>query len=265
MRDTRNFKRRVWDFYKTQGRNLPWRKTRDPYKILVSEIMLQQTRVSQVLKIYPRFLKTFPDFKTLDKVPFRDILRVWKGLGYNQRALALKKIAGIVVRKYGGKLPKTQPELLCFPGIGEATSQSILVFAFNVPEVFIETNIRRVFLYHFFPKKDNVSDHEIIKWVRKTLDYENPREWYFALMDYGSTLPKSANRRSSRYIKQKPFKGSLREIRGKILSILLEKGSVSRPYLSKRLDVKSIILRKILLKMKEEGLLVFSKNRITLS
>ncbi|MBI3634407.1 MAG: A/G-specific adenine glycosylase [Candidatus Yonathbacteria bacterium] len=244
-KDIAVFQKKIWVFYKKEGRhNLPWRKTKDSYKILISEVMLQQTQVGRVLEEYPQFLKVFPNIEALADASFADILKTWQGMGYNRRALALHRLAKEIVEKYGGKVPHTRAELETLPGIGPYTAGAILAFAFNKPEIFIETNIRRVFIHHFFPRpalskipkggargyqpggstSKLVRDREILSLVEQTLDTKNPREWYWALIDYGAQLPKiekiNPNKRSKHYTKQSSFKGSLRELRGKIIRTL---------------------------------------------
>lgn len=183
--------------------------------------MLQQTQVSRVLVKYKEFLKRFPTVVTLSNAPLSDVLRVWQGMGYNRRARYLRSGAQKIVHDYNGRVPKTEKELLEIPGIGHYTANAILTFAHNEPRVFIETNIRRVFIHHFFESKDNVTDNEIIPLVEATLDTKNPRQWYYALMDYGAHLPKvirkNSNTQSKHYTKQSKFSGSLRQLRGKII------------------------------------------------
>jgi A/G-specific adenine glycosylase len=166
----RSFRQKIYRYYRSHGRALPWRTTRNPYHILVSEIMLQQTQVERVLQKYPQFVTAFPDFKTLAKAPLRKILHVWQGMGYNRRALFLKKIAVAVVEKFNGRLPRTIEELMSLSGIGKNTAASISAFAFNKPVAFIETNIRSVFIHCFFQDQDDVNDREILPLVEKTLD-----------------------------------------------------------------------------------------------
>ena len=204
---------------------MPWRETVDPYRILVSEIMLQQTQVGRVEEKYPQFIRAFPNFKALDRAQLAKVYGVWQGMGYNRRALALKKIANIVVNDYNCALPQTHEELCALPGIGKATASSIMAFAFNLPAVFVETNIRTVFIHFFFKKRKQVADEEILPLVEQSLYKKNPRVWYWALMDYGTMLKKSGedkNIRSKHYKKQSRFEGSRRQIRGKILKILLD-------------------------------------------
>lgn len=224
----RTFQAQIWAFYRHSGRqNLPWRKTKNPYKILVSEIMLQQTRVSRVLEKYPEFLRIFPDVETLARASLSEVLIVWQGMGYNRRALALKRMAEKIVAEHKGKIPRERNELEELPGVGPYTAGAVCAFAFNEPEIFIETNIRRIYIHHFFPNKMVVSDMEIFPIVKRTLDTNNPREWYWALMDYGSQLPKvikkNPNVQSKHHTNQSVFRGSLRELRGKIIRTLSKK------------------------------------------
>ncbi len=217
------FRKIVKNFYKEHRREMPWRKTRDPYRILVSEIMLQQTQVSRVLEKYPLFIKRFPTIKTLAKAPLSAVLRQWSGLGYNRRAKFLKQMAEIIVTKHQARVPEQFETLIKLPGVGKSTAGGILAFGFNKPAIFIETNIRRVFLHHFFPNKKNVSDLKILPFLEMTMDRKNPREWYYALFDYGTHLGQTVtnpNRRSRHYTKQSRFSGSRRQLRGHILKSL---------------------------------------------
>ena len=225
IKSIHKFQKEILDYYKKHGRKMLWRETQDPYRILVSEIMLQQTQVSRVEEKYPQFIKAFPNFKALDKAELAKVYGVWQGMGYNRRALALKKTAHIVVNDYKGALPHTHEELCALPGIGKATASSIMAFAFNLPAVFVETNKRTVFIHFFFKNRKKVADEEILPLVEQSLYKKNPRVWYWALMDYGAMLKKSGedkNIRSKHYKKQGRFKGSRRQKRGKILRILLD-------------------------------------------
>lgn len=225
----KTFKTTILDYYKKSGRHdLPWRKTRDPYRILVSEVMLQQTQAARILKRYPEFLKLFPTARALAAATSAEVLKAWQGLGYNRRALMLKRTAESVTRDLCGKFPRTSEELESLPGIGQSTRGAIMAFAFGIPTVFIETNIRTVFLHFFFKDKSRVHDRDILKLIDETLDRENPRDWYYALMDYGlhlkQTLP-NPSRRSAHHVRQSPFKGSRREVRSRILKIVLASGA----------------------------------------
>ncbi len=144
------FRKKINNHYDQNGRDLPWRRTRNPYRILVSEIMLQQTQVERVIEKYAVFIKTFPDFPSLAEAPLHTLLTVWQGLGYNRRALALRACAQKVVAEHQGKLPKEPEKLLALPGIGKYTAGAVAAFAFNEPIVFMDTNIRRVYIHEFF-------------------------------------------------------------------------------------------------------------------
>lgn len=223
----KKFRETVWSFYKIKARDLPWRKTRNPYYIWVSEIMLQQTQVARVLPKYKEFLKKFPTSKALSEAPLGEVLKYWQGLGYNRRAKLLHEGAKYIQEKCKGVFPKENLEII--PGIGPYTAAAIQAFAFNKAVPCIETNIRTAYLHHFFKDTKGVSDSELLLIIKKTLDFENPREWYWALMDYGAHLKRSGiqiNTRSKHYVRQSAFKGSNREVRGAILKALAENKSV---------------------------------------
>jgi A/G-specific adenine glycosylase len=255
---TAKFQRIIWNYYRVHRRDLPWRNTRDPYRILVSEVMLQQTQVVRVLLYYDRFLRELPDFRTLSRTPLDRILRVWQGLGYNRRALYLKKLATVVMKKYGGILPRDPTLLAELPGIGNTTAGAIAAFAFNVAIPFIETNIRRVFIHFFFPRREKVADGAIIKPVEDAMDRKNPREWYYALMDYGAMLGKkkeNPNKRSRQYRRQPQFRGSRRELRGKLIKLLVAQKSVATPMLARLLSASSQNCDEAIRHLKKEGVI----------
>ncbi len=223
------FQKKIRDFYAKNKREFPWRETTDPYRILVSEVMLQQTQTSRVISKYQEFLERFPKIGDLAKATNTEVLQVWSGLGYNRRGLYLKRISEKVFKDFQEKIPLDPKVLITFPGIGPNTAGSIYVFSTNLPHTFIETNIRRVFIYEFFKDKANIYDKEILKLVEKTLDIKNPRKWYYALMDYGVYLSKieiNPNRKSKHYTKQSKFEGSARQIRGKILKTLIQEKTI---------------------------------------
>jgi A/G-specific adenine glycosylase len=261
----KDFIQTIRHFYSKNKRDLPWRNTKDPYDILISEIMLQQTQVHRILKKYDEFIAAFPGFASLSKAPQAEILRVWQGLGYNRRALYLKKIAEIIFYEFDGIIPDDPSVLEKLPGIGPATARSIVVFSFNKPYVFIETNIRRVFIHHFFENKSSVSDKELVPIIEETLDRESPREWYYALMDYGSYLGKivsNPNRRSSHYSKQSKFEGSVRQVRGAIIKFLLEEKSATQAKLKNMFASPNFDAA--LSQLQNEGFIETKKNKIIL-
>lgn len=239
----KKFIQEVWDYYNRHGRrSLPWRKTKNPYHILVSEIMLQQTQVDRVITKYKSFLKRFPTLKKLSEATLGEVLIEWQGLGYNRRAKMLHECAKKITSEYKGKFPKTHTELLKLPGIGSYTAGAVMAFAHNEAVPIIETNIRTVVLHHFFNDATDVTDKDILKIVSRTLDTDNPREWYYALMDYGAYIKKefgNPNSRSKHYTKQSTFAGSDRQIRGAILKLLTE-GNATRAQFLKKLSFEDI-------------------------
>lgn len=226
------FRRTVWSHWKKKGRHsLPWRKTKEPYKTLVSEVMLQQTQVPRVLPKYKEFLQEFPSAQVLAKAQLTDVLRVWSGLGYNRRAKFLHEAAKQIVTKYDGRFPKDAKTLRSLPGIGDYTARAVCVFAFNQPHTLIETNIRTAITYHFYRGRTSVSDREILRVAELAGNDQDPREWYSALMDYGAHLKQSGvrlNARSKHYVKQSKFEGSLRQVRGAILKAMTKGDSVEK-------------------------------------
>lgn len=226
----RQFRETVLTFYTLHGRHdLPWRKTKDPYKVLVSEVMLQQTQVERVIPYYRAFLRRFPSVSALATAPLGDVLRLWQGLGYNRRGKMLQEAATAV--RALGKFPKSVEELEALPGVGKYTARAVAAFSFNEDVEMVETNIRTAVLYHLFPGEDVVSDEEICAALKKAMPKGNARVWYWALMDYGSYLKKSGVRTNTRqkgYKKQSAFKGSGREIRGAILRALVGQPRTTR-------------------------------------
>lgn len=228
----------ITEYYQKNKRDFPWRKTHDPYAILVSEIMLQQTQTDRVVPKYAEWMKQFPTARALARAPLKKVLRVWSGLGYNRRALNLKRAAEMIVKEYGGVVPKTIEAIDALPGVGSYTAGAIAAFAFGIPSAFIETNIRTVYLHFFFKRKKKVRDEEILEIIKITTpplispskEGERVRTWYNALMDYGAMLKETVgnpNTRSAHYAKQSAFKGSKRELRGALLRTATEKGSVT--------------------------------------
>jgi A/G-specific adenine glycosylase len=262
------FQQMVLDYYSQHGRPMPWRDTTDPYNILVSEIMLQQTQVERVFFKYPAFLAAFPDFTSLAQAPLADILTVWQGMGYNRRAISLQKCAQRVVNEYNGILPADVDTLATFPGIGRATASSICAFAFDMPVVFIETNIRRVFIHFFFPDADTISDAKILPLVEKTLYNDNPRIWYWALMDIGTALKKivaNPNRRSTHYTKQSPFEGSDRRIRGRIIALLLATPNLTMDEIKATFTEDPDRIFRMIKALESEGFIHCSKSRYSVA
>ncbi len=221
----RDFVETVWYKGRELYRDMPWREDTRPYYVLVSELMLQQTQVDRVIPKFEAFIRRFPDIATLAEASLSDVLALWSGLGYNRRAKFLHDAAKVIMTGFGGDFPSTRDELRRLPGVGEGTSGAIMVYAFNEPEVFVETNVRTVYFHHFFNDRDNVKDDEILSLLEDSIDRESPREFYWALMDYGTWLKKQGAGRiqqSAGYKKQSALKGSVREIRGQIVKMLTQ-------------------------------------------
>lgn len=224
------FVARVWERGDELYRDLPWRKITDPFAVLVSEIMLQQTQVSRVAKYWERFMAAFPTIDALAAASTSDVLEMWQGLGYNRRALALKKAADICSAEYAGQLPSTYEGLIALPGIGPATAAGVMAFAWRVPSVYVETNVRAVFIHELFPDCEKVSDKELIPLVEAVCPASNApvgrdvQAWYYALLDYGAFLKKEGvnpSRRSAHYARQSAFEGSRRQKRAWIVRRVL--------------------------------------------
>ena len=244
----------IADWYVTFGRDLPWRKSNDPYKILVSEIMLQQTQVARVIPKYEAFLNAFPTLPLLAEASVSDVIKIWSGMGYNNRAVRLHKLARFVVNELNNQLPCTAEELIKLPGVGPYTAAAIACFAFGSSDPVLDTNIYRVLSRIFHgttpPSKKviNILAAEVIP-ARSTVSASH---WSQALMDIGSSFcsirrpacrecpaksycsaapdlenPKDlslAAKSSPSIPKQSKFIGSARYYRGKIIDILIGAG-----------------------------------------
>ncbi len=215
-------------------RELPWRNIDDAYGVLVSEVMLQQTQVARVMNYWQRWMELFPTVDALAAADTALVLEMWQGLGYNRRALALKRACETCSEQYAGSLPRTFDELVALPGIGPATAAGILAFAYQQHSVYIETNVRSVFLHELFPHAEGVSDKQLAPYVADTCPVGaaavgesgswGPREWYYALLDYGAQLKKQVanpSRRSAHHGRQSKFEGSHREKRSVVLRQVL--------------------------------------------
>ncbi len=206
-------------------RDMPWRRDTRPYYVLVSELMLQQTQVARVIPKFEVFMAQFPDIAALATAPLADVLRLWTGLGYNRRAKYLHQAARQLMAEHKGEMPADYELLKKLPGIGPGTAGAIMAYAFNQPVIFIETNVRTVYFHYFFEPDTKVSDGELVPLIEATIDTEHPREFYWALMDYGTWLKQNVKKNTSQsvhYKKQSKFKGSTREVRGQIVRVLGE-------------------------------------------
>lgn len=223
------FRRTVLERGAELYRDLPWRRTRDPYQVWVSEAMLQQTQTTRVDGRWQRWLQRFPTVMDLAAAEPADVLDEWQGLGYNRRALALHRAAKALAER-GGTVPSDARELQALPGVGPATAAGIRAFAFDLHAVYLETNVRAVLIHELFPDRDDVADRELVGIVDATCPADasdpsdDPRTWYYALLDYGAHLKRTVpnpSRRSRSHVRQSRFEGSHRQKRAAALRVLL--------------------------------------------
>lgn len=248
--------------YTKHYREMPWREDTNPYYVMVSEIMLQQTQVARVIPKFNAFIDVFPDFHSLATASLVEVLALWSGLGYNRRAKFLKGAAELISSHYGGQLPTEHEELVKLPGIGAATASAILVYSFNRPLIFIETNIRQVIIYHYLMDTEVVDDIEIELIMKQLVDRDNARGFYWAMMDYGTYLKKEVgnlNKRSNKYTKQSKFQGSLRQKRGQIIRELLS-SEKSKEELIDLTKGEYKVIEKILSNLVAEELISYNGN-----
>lgn len=260
------FQKTVQDYYQAHGRHdLPWRlfaDTPDPYHVLVSEVMLQQTQVSRVIPKYEAFLELFPTIADLAHAELGDVLRAWQGLGYNRRA----KFLWLAATELHGshRFPDHIEALQTLPGIGANTAAAIVVYAFDKPAVFIETNIRTVYIHHFLSNQTDVADSIIRELVARTLPEQSYREWFWALMDYGTYLKQThgnLSTQSKAYNKQSRFSGSKRQIRGAVLKQLAGQPATA---VALRAVIKDERLSTVLYELEQEGLIRRNASRYML-
>jgi A/G-specific adenine glycosylase len=223
------FRARVLSRGRELYRDLPWRRDFDPYGIWVSEVMLQQTQVARVDGRWQRWLERFPTIDALAAASPADVLEEWQGMGYNRRALSLREAARALSAS-GGVMPSDEESLVALPGIGPATAAGIRAFAFDLPAVYLETNVRSVFLFELFGDAEDVPDAALVPLVRQTCPVDardpedDPRTWYYALLDYGAYLKRTVgnpSRRSRTHARQSRFEGSRRQKRAGLVRILL--------------------------------------------
>ncbi|MDR2070668.1 MAG: A/G-specific adenine glycosylase [Treponema sp.] len=240
FRDTAEFRRIIYSHYEEAGRVFPWRKNTDPWGVLVSEFMLQQTQTDRVIPYWERWMRLWPSPRDLACASLETVMREWSGLGYNRRARYIRDCAAAIIKDHKCQVPETPEELQTLPGIGPYTAGAIACFGYNYPAVFIETNIRAAALHFFFQDREGVKDREVFPFLEAALDRETPRKWYWALMDYGAALKKLAvnpNRKSAHYARQSPFEGSFRRLRGMVIKALAFQGPATAEDLARRTGI----------------------------
>lgn len=260
----RTFRSIILGHYREHGRAFPWRETREPYAILVSEFMLQQTQTSRVERKYAPFLAEFPTIDALARASLARVLGAWQGLGYNRRARALRLAAEEIVSRHHGQVPADEAALRALPGIGQSTAAAVRAFAFGLPSVMIETNVRRVYLHAFFPRAEAVTDREIAPLVERTMHRADPRTWYYALMDTGVALAHhegNPNRRSAHYTRQSTFEGSARQRRARVLRHLIDHGPSAPGALADALGLAPGEVNEALGTLKADGLATPMRTR----
>lgn len=264
------FQQKIFTWWKSHKRDLPWRHTRDAYKIFVSEVMLQQTQVSRALPKYEEFLHAFPDVSALARASVADVLRVWKGMGYNRRALYMREAAKSVVAYHKGQFPTNEHDLCALSGLGRYTARAILVFAYEQDVAMVDTNIRQILVHEFFsdvPQKERI--------IEETADLVLPRgkswDWHQALMDYGALELKNERpkvKKKSATVKRIPFRQTDRFFRGRIVDSLREKKMRSSDLIDSHVRLyrtKPESLARIIGKLKEDGLIEETNGYLTLA
>lgn len=248
------FQKKVFSFYRKKKRELLWRKTSDPYKILLSEFMLQQTQVNRVLLYYEQWIAKWPTIYALAAASLPEVLQMWMGLGYNTRAVNLHRAARKIVAEYNGDVMTAVKQYKELPGIGRYTSHAVQIFSANADLVTVDTNIRRIFIREF-NLSEQISDKELWKLAEACLPRGKSRDWHNALMDYGALSLTAQKTGIKPKTQQSRFEGSDRQIRAKILRYLLTK-DMSISELKKNLGIEQIRLFPILEKMISEKIIV---------
>jgi len=252
---------KILQWYTKNKRDLPWRKTKNPYHILVSEVMLQQTQVDRVIPKYSAFLNAFPTIQKLAKANKQHLLRLWSGLGYNRRALLLQKTAQQVTQRFNGKVPNNYDDLITLPGIGPYIANAVLIFAFNQDRATIDTNIRRILIHQKLATEDTPQS-ELFTIAKKIVPKGKSSLWHNALMDYGATILTARKTKIKPLTTQSKFKGSDRYYRGQIIKLLTKKKSIKISDLKKGFDKDTDFLKKIISTLEKDGFIKKTKNSI---
>jgi A/G-specific adenine glycosylase len=247
------FQMKIMDWWKANTRNLPWRKDPSPYKVLVSEFMLQQTQVSRVIPKFDEFMESFPTIESLAKAETKQLLQVWSGLGYNRRAVWLKEAAKQIVESHG--FPQSLEELQKLKGVGPYTSRSVLIFAFNKDLAAVDTNIRRVLIAEGLAT-EAMSEKQLQFIAEVVLLKGRSRDWHNALMDYGSQVMTPSTTGISPTSKQSCYEGSSRQVRGAIIRTLTGTSELGLEEIVKLLEcnVRESELESIMTQLVKDGL-----------
>jgi A/G-specific adenine glycosylase len=254
---------RILGWYAVNGRDLPWRRTTDPYAILVSEIMLQQTQVPRVIPKFAEFLAAYPRLEDLAEAPLDDVLRLWKGLGYNNRARRLRDCAAAAAA--GGRRPAALPRSLdglrALPGIGPYTARAVLAFAHNDDLAAVDANVRRV-LTHELDLPADLGDRELQNVAEAALPHGRSRDWHNALMDYGALVLTARVTGIAPRTRQGAFVGSRRWYRSRLLQALLDHGPQRLGQLAAALDVTPAVAAELADLLTRDGLVCRDGDRV---
>ncbi len=249
--------RRILTWYAEHGRDLPWRHTTNPYRILVSEVMLQQTQVSRVVHKYAEFLTALPTLEALAAAPLAEVLRLWSGLGYNNRARRLQGCARAAVKHCApgpAELPRTLPELLALPGVGPYTGRAVLIFAHNDDLAAVDANVRRVLTVELELDED-IGAAALQEAADAALPRGRSRDWHNALMDYGTAVHTSRATGLRPRTRQSSFVGSRRWYRSQLLQACLREGPQRLSHLATRLDLPLAQVEELVELLERDGLL----------
>jgi len=260
--EIQRFQKKVLTFYKKNGRTLPWRKTTDPYKILLSELMLQQTQVTRVTQYYEKWVDRWPTIDALASASKAEVLEEWMGLGYNTRAVNLHKAARIIVTQFHSDVLDAMTHYKEIPGVGRYTSQAVQIFSTNTDRITVDTNIRRIFIKEF-NLYETISDNDLWLLAEHCLPRGKSRDWHNALMDYGALVLTARKTGIKPKTTQTRFTGSDRQIRARVIRILLQSDE-SLMTLSRALHVDQSRLSRILDKLLSEQIIAKKQNRYTL-
>jgi len=263
------FKKNIKSWYKNNNRDFSWRKTNDPWKIYLIEVLSQQTQLDRANKYYKKFILEFPNPTKMSMASRKKILKLWSGLGYNNRAVRMHESSKILRNK---PFEDLYPNFMELPGVGEYTNAALLSFAYGEKVITVDTNVKRILQRYF---KINNIDEFINKNQKDLLSHYNSRDFNQALMDLGSKICTNKNpkcnicpleKQCMKYIneklqKQEPFKNSNRQKRGEIIKILINTKKVHSSELAKKLNIKQKNLNKLIKDLERDGLLNISKNK----
>lgn len=270
--DIERFVARVLAYYRDHPRTgMPWRETYDPYAILVSEVMAQQTQIARVLPKYAAWMARFPTPDALAAAPLHEVLALWQGLGYNRRAIALKRAAEEISATHAGVVPSDEKALLALPGVGPATAAGVRAFAFGEPGRYLETNVRTALIHDFFADTETVRDRELLPILdaalaaalagTRTREPVTPRTWYYALMDYGAHLKATRpnpSRRSAHHTRQSRFEGSHRQKRARALRAVMASPGITIEALAEEIAADLATADRVAGELEREGFLTRS-------